>query len=286
MSGVVLENSSYGETQGVKLLRHLAGQGLSIFSADEAKQAAAEVGVLPGYLPQLLARLAEAGWVQRLRRGLYAGTGGLPGEVQVHPFAVATHLVAPAAISHWSALHHHGLTEQVPQGVTATTTKKIVTPSMRAGGEALASGKHAWEVGGVRYEYVMVDACRFFGVEEVWVEERFRVPIFDKERSLLDGFVAPQRFGSLSEVLGILEEHLDELNLEKLVDYALRYGKASVAKRVGWALERVGASASILEPLAALPMAGTRKLDPTRAGAGKCNTRWMVQDNLRGGQTE
>ena len=37
--------------------------------------------------------------------------------------------------------------------------------------------------------------------------------------------------GGLAEGLGILEEHLDELDIKRLVAHAKRYGKASVAKR-------------------------------------------------------
>jgi predicted transcriptional regulator of viral defense system len=275
----------YGETLGVKLLRELAGRGSFIFTTEDAKAAAADLAIPETYLPQLLSKLATGGWLLRLRRGLYAGMGRLPGEVEVHPFAVATSLVSPSAISHWSALHHHGLTEQVPRQVTASTPKKVVTPSMRAGSQSRQrgegpSGRHAWEINGVEYEYYTVAPDRFFGIEEVWVDEHFRVPIYDKERSLLDGFAAPRLFGSLSEALGILEEHAGDLDLEKLVRYALRYGKASVAKRLGWALDRAGAPRRVTAPLARLPMDGVRVLDPTRPREGKYDERWMVQDNL------
>jgi predicted transcriptional regulator of viral defense system len=282
----------YGETLGVKLLRELAGRGSFIFSTEDAKAAAADLDIPGTYLPQLLSKLAAGGWLLRLRRGLYAGMGRLPGEVEVHPFAVATNLVSPSAISHWSALHHHGLTEQVPRQVTASTPKKVVTPSMRAGSQSrqrgeVASGReagrHAWEINGVSYEYYTVAPDRFFGIEEVWVDEHFRIPIYDRERSLLDGFAAPRLFGGLSEPLGILEEHAGDLDLEKLVRYALRYGKASVAKRLGWALDRTGAPRRVTAPLAKLPMDGVRVLDPTRPRGGRYNERWMVQENLSAG---
>ncbi len=283
--------TGYGETLGVKLMRELAERGLFIFTTEDAKAAAADLAIPETYLPQLLSKLAAGGWLLRLRRGLYAGTGRLPGEVQIHPFAVATSLVSPSAISHWSALQHHGLTEQMPRRVTASAPKKVVTPSMRAGPARARGrqnvkrrvGKHAWEINGVSYEFVTVTAERFFGIEEVWVDEHFKVPIYDRERSLLDGFASPRLFGGLGEALGILEEHARDLDLEKLVEYALRYDKASVAKRVGWALERVGAPRRVTAPLAKLPMSGVRMLDPTRPREGKYDERWMVQDNLSAG---
>jgi predicted transcriptional regulator of viral defense system len=274
--------TTYGQTLGTRLLEELAGRGLFVFTSEGAKEIAAELEMPAGYLPELLSKLAASGWIVRLRRGLYAGTGSLPGSVEVHPFAIATSLVSPSAISGWSALHHHGLVEQVPQTVTSSTPKKVVTPSMRA--VAPGAGKHAWEVRGVRYEYVTIREERFFGIEEVWADERFKVPIYDRERALLDCFALPRRFGSLAEGLGILEEHLDDLDVGKLVSYTLRYGKASVAKRLGWALERAGAPRGATSLLAEYPMEGVRALDPTRPREGTYDARWMVVDNLGGGR--
>ncbi len=44
---------------------------------------------------------------------------------------IATSLVSPSAIAHFSALAHHGLTDQIPQVISAITTRKVVVPSMR-----------------------------------------------------------------------------------------------------------------------------------------------------------
>jgi hypothetical protein len=52
---------------------------------------------------------------------------------QLLPFAVTAALVQPCAISHWSALEHHGFTTQIPMAVQASTPRKVVTPEMRKG---------------------------------------------------------------------------------------------------------------------------------------------------------
>jgi predicted transcriptional regulator of viral defense system len=64
------------------------------------------------------------------------------------------------------------------------------------------------------------------------------------------------------------------------VEYALRYGKSSVIKRVGWALEHAGVSAGNVGPLAEAPVSGYRVLDPMRTRTGPCDSRWMIQNNL------
>ncbi len=271
--------SVYGNTKGLNLLQVLADQGLFIFTVDEAKTAAASIGFSDNYLSQVLAHLEKSGWIIRLRRGLYAGTGSLPGGVQVHPFAVATRLVEPSAISHWSAMSYHGLTDQIPHIVTAFTPQKVVTPTMRES-QGKKAGKHAWDVWGTRYEYVTVIPDHFFGIEDVWVDERFRIPITDKERTILETFVSPRLFGGIGEALATLEEHIHELDLEKLAGYAVRYGKASAIKRLGWALERLDAPSEFVDRLEEIPIKGFRLLDPTRPRRGPYDKRWMIQNNL------
>jgi predicted transcriptional regulator of viral defense system len=67
------------------------------------------------------------------------------------------------------------------------------------------------------------------------------------------------------------------------VSHAQRYGKASVAKRVGYALEMAGADAEAFAPLRELAVKGYRLLDPTRPPRGATIDRWQLRDNLRGG---
>lgn len=73
-----------------------------------------------------LRALEEAGFVRRLRRGLWAL------DPQIDPFAVAPFLTAPfpAYVSFASALSHHGMIEQIPKQVAVATLdrpRKIAT---------------------------------------------------------------------------------------------------------------------------------------------------------------
>ncbi|HUT02833.1 MAG TPA: type IV toxin-antitoxin system AbiEi family antitoxin domain-containing protein [bacterium] len=263
----------------IRLLKALSEAGRVVFTTSEARELAAGVGVPEDYVRNLLLNMIRDGWLIRLRRGLYAVSGLASGQVQIHPFAIATQLVIPSAISHWSALSHHGLTEQAPRVVTAFTPKKVVTPSMR-GGKSSRGRRHAWDVAGVRYEYVSVRQERFFGIEQVWVDENFRVPITDRERTVLEVFISCRVFGGMGEALGIIENHLGRLDVGKLVEYARRFGQISTAKRLGWALERAGVSEAELRPLLEIPATGYHALDPTRSRRGPCDKRWMIQNNL------
>lgn len=261
---------------GVALLRALADQGRATFTVADAREASRAVGVADSYLSVLLHRLQRAGLVRRLKHGTYALSTGLPGFPEAHPFALGMALVQPSAISGWAALNHHGLTEQIPRIITLTTPKRIVTPAMRG---AVRTAPSIWQVAGQTFELVTVVPHHFYGDEEIWLGD-VRVRMFDRERALLDCFALPRRFGGVAEGLGILEEHLQQLDLERLAAHARRYGKAAVARRVGYALEHVGAAPEVVESLRAVPMQGARPLDPTRPARGKRNRRWGLIENL------
>ena len=232
-------------------------------------------------VPYLLKALADAGWIIRLRRGLYAGTGQLPGGVDVPPFVLATALTHPdpSAIGLWSALSYHDLTDQVPVVVTAITTKKVVTPSLRKGSTARDS--HLWHVAGIDCRYVTLTEQRYrIGLETAWLGERFRFSITDRERTVLDTFAMPRHFGGVGEGLDVLERALSTLDVERLVDYALRYGSHSLVKRLGWSLERAGARTSQLRPLLESATSSYAVLDPGRPSRGQHDKRWRLILNL------
>jgi len=269
--------------QGMALLRALADEGKPVFSTADARDAAKEVGIGGAYLKELLRRLVGAGWIGRIKRGTYAITAGIPGlSLELHPFAVGMALIEPCAVSGWSALNYHGLTEQIPRVITLSTPKRVATPAMRGAAETEPS---IWEVAEYRFEIVTIVPDHFFGYEEIWLGEN-RVRILDRERALLDCFALPRRFGGVSEGLAIVEEHFHELDVPRLVSHAQRYGKASVAKRVGYALEMAGADEDAIAPLQKLSVKGYRLLDPTRPKAGATIDRWQLRDNLRGSANE
>jgi predicted transcriptional regulator of viral defense system len=255
----------------------MADGGSYIFSAAQAHAAARKLGIPAAYEAILLSSLVKGRWVQRLRRGLYAFA-----DMLVPPFAIATRLVEPSAISHWSALNYHGLTEQIPQSVFALTPNKVVTPSMRAGAPAHPEKRHVWHILGVRYHYVTVKPEFYFGIEPVWISENFRVPMTDKERTILETFASPRLFGGIGEALSLVDQHMARLDLKRLIEYAVRYRKVSVAKRLGWALERAGIPQRTLSPLRKIPMAGLAILDPTRPRGGPVHPTWHIRENLAG----
>ncbi|MBI4905653.1 MAG: hypothetical protein HY820_18620 [Acidobacteria bacterium] len=260
---------------GIELVRLLVSEGYRVFTIEHARNLISRVGLRDAYLWEALHHLRQNGWIISLRRGLYAIAESVPGALPVHEFEVAMALVHPAAISHWSALHHHGLTEQAPQKVFVLTTTKVSIPRLRG---AKRSGEY--RVGDIRYQFIQVKPEHYFGTEKVWVGEA-QATITDPERTLLDGLSAPQYVGDIAEVLHAFEVRGPNLNVERIVEYALRmYG--ATAKRLGWVLEAQGVAPARLEPLLNLPIKGYRPLDPSGPRSGRYHRRWMIQENLPG----
>jgi len=270
----------YGRSEGVDLAAALAFAGLMIFRTEDAVSHAPP-GVSPEQVTYLLKVLTDAGWLIRLRRGLYAGTGQLPGGVDIPPFVLATTLVSPspAAIALWSALAYHDLTDQVPVVLTVITPRKVVTPSMRHG--RLSEGRHVWRVAGIDCQFVTLSEKHYrIGLERPWISEHFAVTITDRERTVLDTFAMPRHFGGISEGLAVLDRALDSLDISKLIDYALQYGSRTLVKRLGWSLEQAGVEMPVLMPLLEVPSPSYSVLDPGRPRRGKHDRRWKVIVNL------
>ena len=278
-----LEQDINADLPALRLLRTVVGKSRHVFDIDDAKDAAVQLGFSEGYMHQLLHRLVKSGWIYSVRRGLYASTGRLPGYSIAHDYAIATRLVQPSALCRFTALSYHELTEQIPfRTIHVMTPKKVVTPGMRRGNKPAGRSRHAWEIRGLNYEYYHVKPEHFFGIERVYVAGNLWVPMTDKERTILDLFVAPFWAGSFESVYGILKQNLTEqtLDIPKLVKYAVRYDEASLTKRLGWCLEELGVSETILRPLLEMRISGYRVLDPDRIAHGRCNKRWMIIDNL------
>jgi predicted transcriptional regulator of viral defense system len=263
---------------GVDLVRKLTEQGDRIFTAKRAREIAPQAGLSDGYLRQALHYLTISGWLVRLRKGLYALSNAVPGLTPIQEYEIAMALVHPAAISHWSALHHHGLTEQGPRDVFVLTTTDASIPRLRSANSEYAGNRYP--VGNTIYQFVQVKPERYFGIEKVWVGEA-QVMITDPERTLLDGLTRPKYCGDFAEVLHAFEVRRIALNVDRIIDYALKLD-AATAKRLGWVLEHQNIASSYLQRLATLPIKGYRILDPSGPRKGPCSKTWMIQENLQG----
>lgn len=213
------------------------------------------------YLKLILHKLERGGWIKRIGRGKYIV---LPLEAEkerytLHEFAVAAILVDPMAIAYWSALHHHGLTEQIPETVFIQTIAR--------------KRKSEVTVLNTRFKIIRVAERKFFGFETLWIEG-LKIAVTDREKTIIDCLDKPHLCGGIGEVYKALKE---ELNLKKLVEYLERFGSGAVAKRLAYLAEQLGLN---LEVPTHLIKKGVVPLDPTMPRKGRVHRRLKLLVNV------
>ena len=210
------------------------------------------------------------GSLRRIRRGLYLVTP--PGAAPLHPLVIASALDETAVVSGWAALHHHGLTEQIPRVIEVTTTRRLR-------GLTYVAGRPMLTFEGERFEVVTIQPARMFGAEVTWFDNE-RARILDRERAVLDLFVRVREFGGIGTALDMLEAHRSKVRINHLIAHALTLDVASVTKRLGWSLERLGVGHRQLRALLEVRASAYNLLDPSRPATGKREARWQIRNNL------
>jgi len=211
-------------------------------------------------LSVILSRMEEKGFIERIEKGKYLiiPLGSEKGKYTLHEFVIASYLVEPFAISYWSALHHYGLTEQIPNTVF------VQTPARKK--------KSQMEIFGVNYQIVRVKEEKFFGVRKEWIEET-PIRITDKEKTIIDCLDKPHYTGGIIEVAKALKT--GSLDYNQLGNYALKIDNFAVVRRLGYLCERMGIPVN-------LPLPPSKKyllLDPTMPAKGKNDPKWRLVIN-------
>jgi predicted transcriptional regulator of viral defense system len=207
---------------------------------------------------RLVARLKDEGLVDEVEKGKYLLLGLEPERVLSNPLFIASHLVAPAYVSYWSALHYYGFTEQVPLTTFVATTKKKRPVSFRD----------------FRFRFARIKPDKFFGYRREMLGD-LPVVVADEAKAIVDSLDLPQYAGGITEVAKALRAALETVEVPTLVGYANRMGDKSLGSRLGYLLETLGHPVdgliSSISPI---------KLDPSRPRAGRTDSRWQVVANV------
>jgi predicted transcriptional regulator of viral defense system len=114
------------------LVRSLAEERRGIFTIRDVSR------LVGTQAKEVVRRLAAKKWVLPLKRA---------DAFVVHNFVIASMLAEPYYIGYWSALNHHGLTDQIPRTTFIATTK----------------ARHAVQVHDAEYYFVKLARRKFFG---------------------------------------------------------------------------------------------------------------------------
>lgn len=209
---------------------------------------------------RLLQRMERDGLVAAVERGKYLLLGLTPEKVLSNPLYIGSNLASPAYISFWSGLHFHGLTEQVPLTVFVATTRR----------------KSQLTFHGVRYKFVTLKPKAFFGYRRETLDG-LPVLIADEAKSILDSLTLPEYAGGITEAAKALQIALSEqaLDVNELIEYAVRLKNGSLASRLGYLLELLHQPVDGLQP-----SRGPVLLNPRQRERSTFHSRWKLYVNI------
>lgn len=209
----------------------------------------------PDDIHPLLRRMEQRGDIQALRgvRQIYTVTVPYAGATAVTEDEVLLEINPYATLSHLSALVFHGLTDQLPQELTASLPKQarailipLDTDPTDWEGIAIAPGATPTQLLGWPVRWVRLDGRLFFGYQE-YRPQKYAVRVTTPERTLIDVLQRPELGGGIDSVLQAWARGLDTLNLEILVELVELYDVGVLRQRVGFLLETLGVSHPLLD---------------------------------------
>jgi len=235
------------------------------------ERARRSLGLSPRATTLRLSRLAEAGWLRRVRRGLYLM---LPLEAKSDlattvedPWVLADELFTPCYIGGWSAAEHWGLTEQIFRSVFVVTAAPI-----RRRSETSA---------GIEFRVVRTSVRRVKGADTIWRGAE-QVGISSREHTLADGLASPEWVGGVRHLADMLATYRasTDWNPARLLTAVRSRLLGSAMKRLGYLAETLWPGETDI-PRAALEArsAGLVKLDPAIGATGRISKRWGLRVN-------
>lgn len=224
---------------------------------------------------KLLNRLAKAGLIVRVWRGLYLVPPRLPLGGKWSPdeaLALSTLMANQKGryqICGPNAFNRYGFDDQVPTRVYAYNDR---IPGDRT-------------VGAVALTLIKVADVRLGDTEESRNEEGLTAVYSSRVRTLVDAVYDWSRFNSLPRAFGWIRAELaaGRIGAAELVRVTLRYGNIGTIRRIGALLDREGVDAALLRKLERTLKPSTSLIPwiPTRPKRGTVDRRWGVVWNDR-----
>ena len=251
-------------TRESRLLSRLAAEGHQIISIDDIE---ATLGVASNTAREIASRLTEKGWLDRLLPGRYLIIPLAAGEEAVyttHEYLIASHVAEPMYIGYYSALSHHGLTEQVPRAVYVVTMTRAKSR----------------EIHGVPYRVATVTERKFFGYEPISIEGT-SVNVADLEKTLVDCADHPEYCGGIRELAkAMVAADEQDCSWATVSEYLQRLDNGAATKRIVYLADQLNIDLTTRATLVASFTSGYSLLDPTRSEQGTNDSKYRLQINV------
>ena len=212
--------------QGLALANELVADGHLTFTFKDVEK---RLGKTKPATANLLKRMANAGLIDRVRRGHYAvrqlGVLGTPAAAEDVALAVGAALKGlPHRIAYRNALYEHDLVIHPARSIQVATERRVRTG--RISGQILR---------------IVIEPPEKLGVGRVPWGMSY---LSDRHRAVLDAAQRPTLVGGLEVLAEAFAAAAPELRADILMDYARRLGWAAALRRLGSL-----ADALSLEPL-------------------------------------
>ena len=253
--------------QAARLVTVLYERGSTLFSNADVEDI---TGLRPKSARNFVAALVHRGVATRLKPGLFILVPyelGRERDYLGNPLVVARELAGDPDyyISHASAMDVHQMVTQ-PQLVIYVTAPRSVRPRM---------------VLGTEFRVVRCKPDHVFGVTEHWATKTETVRVSDLERTVVDGLKQSEYCGGFTEVAKGFWMRRDDIDPDRLADYALRLGTGAVVRRLGFLLDVFEVDAPhALDRLHDRLTASYAILDPMLPEEGKFLARWRLRLNV------
>jgi len=216
---------------------------------------------------QLLNTLTKKGRLIQIQRGLYflipikaPNQSWMPNE-----FVMASLWMVgiPYYISYFTMYHYWRFTDQVPQTIFISNTKK----------------NKSKKIGNTHYKAMRIDEKKLFGIQKIVLDD---VPVFisDKERTLVDLLYKP--IGTFQTTQDIFRNQFTTINQKKFIDYLIRFPNETTQKRAGFLLDLIGCEKKLIHKLKSHITQNESyvTLDPNnKSRKGPVNKEWKIIDN-------
>lgn len=253
--------------QSVRLVSTLYEENKPVFRLEDVRRILS-LQELPA--SNFVRQLVNRGVATRLKPGLFILVPqelGREREYMGSPLIVARELTGGKdyCLSHGTAMEIHGMVTQ-PQLVVRVTTMEKRRPV---------------HIIGTDFQFITCKKEHFFGISEHWVTKQEKVMVSDKEKTIIDGLRQPEYCGGITETAKGVWMCRQNLDADRLIEYAIKMGIGAVIRRLGYILELYGIGfPEKLEYLRDHLTDTYVKLDPLLPSEGKFIRKWRLHLNV------
>ncbi|MDO8625903.1 MAG: type IV toxin-antitoxin system AbiEi family antitoxin [Candidatus Magasanikbacteria bacterium] len=202
-----------------------------------------------------ISALAKQGWLIRIKKGLYmisdlSGRGFL----SLSSYVVANLLNADSYVSFESALHHHGMFDQLTNKVVSVSLKRYKTAKLQD----------------IEYSFIKTKAAYYFGWQEVAIENK-TARVATAEKALIDIVNFHKSVYAIDLVIEKLREYKNNIDFAALVEHLKKFSTTTV-KIFGFIFDLLGIDSSDLFTLVKNQDGAHRMV----ANAKKFNAKWRL----------